>query len=445
MFKSRNWKIASVCAFIFILGGILMLGLSGCQESGPVAILFGSDAHVDVTDMDSSSMLRKVVKHAYEKEPELDAMVMVGDLVNNGTDEEYSTLMSILKDIKKDDTKFTACMGNHEWYKYGWGVNVLANAGMSEEMQSMFESYTKCGIKSDIKVKGIHIISVSPDNEMDVYHTREAYARKQIEAAAKEDPDKPIFFVAHKNVDHTVISTWNGADDSITGLAPDWSDEFKAFLAQYPQLIYISGHTHNSIKDSRSIYQEAYTHVNDGCMRYGEYLMVNISTDNVVTIHRMDAQNDQEIGDPWVIDIKAVKESKDNFKYGAARYEASAQLNFSQDAELSIDQITPNSVTVTFPTASGKDEVDCDYVMSYIFTITDKETGEKIDPNGTDDEWPEGHIRVWFDDYYGVFESNTRVFEGLSPNTSYTIEVYAINALDKPGNTIRTEFTTPAE
>ena len=294
--------------------------LADCGKAAPTAIMFGSDCHIDAADISSSEMFRNVISHAFKQVPKLDAVALAGDLVNNGAAEDYEAFNAVRESVIKKDTRFTACMGNHEWYKYGWGVDVLKNPGMKEEMQEDFRRFTGCDIESDITVNGIHIIAVSPDNEMDYYHTRESYVREHIQTAAKEDPNKPIFLIVHKNVDHTVIATFTEGSDSTESMAPDWSAEFKAFMAQYPQLIYISGHTHNSLKESGNIYQTSYTHINDGCMRSGEYLMVNISEKNVVVIHRMDAVNDREIGSPWVIDMKAVKESAYNSQQSPAQH-----------------------------------------------------------------------------------------------------------------------------
>ncbi len=306
-----NKKIpADTC--VPVRSSTLMSALSDCSKSKTIAIMFGSDCHIDAADESSFQMFKDVIAHAYKTEPGLTAIALAGDLVNNGTVEDYAAFQAAKSASVKTVTAFTACMGNHEWYMYGWGVDVLKNPGMKEEMQGNFTSFTGCKIESDITVNGIHIISASPDNEMDYYHTREEYLKKHIEAAAKEAPDKPIFLISHKNVDHTVIATYAEDTDSTESMAPDWSSDFKAFMARYPQLIYISGHTHNSLNDSGNLYQTSYTHINDGCMRAGEYLIANISENNVVFIHKMDAVNDKEIGKPWVIDIKALKKSKDN-------------------------------------------------------------------------------------------------------------------------------------
>lgn len=273
-------------------------------------IMFGSDCHVDAKDESSSHMLQKVIAHAYQTASRLDAIALAGDLVNNGTLEDYAAFQAVRRNVVKDNTAFTACMGNHEWYAYGWGVDVLKNPGMKEVMQEYFKNFTGCEIESDITVNGMHILGVSPDNEMDCYRNREEYLKERIQAAASENPDSPIFLIVHKNVDHTVSSTFDTASDNTEGMAPDWSEEFKAFMARYPQLIYISGHTHDSLKDPGSIYQAAYTHINDGCMRSGEYLIAEISQDHIVTLHKMDAENDREIGTPWVIDRKALKKGR---------------------------------------------------------------------------------------------------------------------------------------
>lgn len=443
MFKGKFVKITIIAAAIVLVAAALCIGLTGCatpKPQGTTTIVFGSDSHVSQSVED----LKKAVNKMYKLDKDLDAIAIVGDLVDNGTISEYLLFESTLRSEMKEETVFTACMGNHEWYKLGWGVDIAAN-GLTNEIRDEFQFYIGCKPESDVEVNGIHIIAVSPDNELDSYSSHEEYLKERIQNAAKENPDRPIFLICHKNVAHTVITTWFEGKEGALGFAPDWSQDFLDFMAEYPQLIYISGHTHNSVKDALSIYQDDYTHVNDGCMLNGEFLYTEISENNVVTIHRIDYLANEEVGEPWVIDIPAIKKDKANMKYTTeARYDASATLQFESD-ELVIEEVTPESVTVTYPTvAEAKDDVECNYLSSYIFTITEKATGKKIDTNGVSDQWVEGHYRIFADEYYGKMNSTNTTFEGLTPDTEYTIEVYPLNPLFKPGETISAEFKTPA-
>lgn len=70
---------------------------------------------------------------------------------------------------------------------------------------------------------------------------------------------KPIFVFGHRPIPSTV---WDGAQASNPGL--------KSNLADFPQVVYFSGHSHLNISDERSIHQESFTSVNEGSMSYEE-------------------------------------------------------------------------------------------------------------------------------------------------------------------------------
>lgn len=327
-------------------------------------------------------------------------------------------------------------MGNHEWYRMGWGSDIIAN-GLTKEYQEHFTKGTGQEITSDTVVNGIHIIAVAPDNEMDYYHSRENFIKRAVKAAAKEDPNKPIFLVLHKAAPYTVISSWDEASDTITGCAADWTEEFLEFLAQYPQIIYISGHTHAPIENPLSIHQKDYTSINDGSISNNQGLFVHVSEKNVVTVHRLNTLDGTSLGDPWVIDIPKVVESKENFTYGDKRYEASATLTFA-DPTFVLEAQGKDSVTITLPEASGEDEVGCGYPQYYVAQILDKSTKKYVPVE------PESEIT----NFYFYAENGKmdlkKEFTGLTPGTEYTLELHVVNPLFKPSETITFDFSTDA-
>ncbi len=69
----------------------------------------------------------------------------------------------------------------------------------------------------------------------------------------------PIFVVGHRPTANTV---YDGAQASNAALTSD--------LSGYPQAVYFSGHSHLHLNDERSIWQGAFTAVNDGSMSYTE-------------------------------------------------------------------------------------------------------------------------------------------------------------------------------
>lgn len=403
-------------------------------DAGSTTIAFGSDIHIGAAE-ERKDNFRSAFDTFYKMDPYLDAVAFAGDLVDNGYDNEYKVYSNIVKEKIKPDTAYTAVMGNHEWYRDGWGLDVIAN-GFTKKYQRYFTNGTGQAIASDRVVNGIHIIAVSPDNEMDYYHSREAFIRKAVKAAAAEDPNKPIFLVAHKPAAYTVVSSWDDASGTTAGCAPDWTPEFSAFLAQYPQIIYISGHSHDTIKNPLSIHQKDFTSINDGSIASGEGLFVHVSEDNLVTVFRLNTADGAYLADPWVIDIPKVVESKDNFTYGDKRYEASATLEFKNPAFV-LESRGRDRVTISLPEATGEDEVGCGYPQYYIAQILDKKENTYVPkPDSTETKY-----------YFYVDDGKIdlrKEFKGLTPGTDYVLQLYAINPLFKPSETITFDFSTRA-
>ena len=443
MVKSKVLKKV-VCASAFaVLGVCIMLGFAGCNKKpekdakwAGTTIAVGSDVHIGAAP-ERIEYFRSAFDTFYAMDPALDAVVFNGDVVDNGFDEEYKQYSDIVNEKKKEWTTYVATMGNHEWYRGGWGVDIIAN-GFTKEYQKAFVDGTGQPIQSDTVVNGIHIIAVAPDNEMDYYHSREVFIKRSVRAAAKEDPNKPIFLVVHKPVAYTVINSWDDATGGTTEYAPDWTDSFMEFLAQYPQIVYISGHTHDSVSEPLSIYQENFTSVNDGCIGNGDGLFIHVSNENVVTIHRLNTLDGSELGEPWVIDIPKVIESKDNFTYDKKRYDASATLTFP-DPTFVLNEQGTDSVTITLPRATGEDEIGCGYALEYLVQILDKSTNTYV-PVSPD--YP--GTRFGFFTKKGEINLDKQ-FTGLTPGTDYTLELFAVNALYKPSETITFDFSTLAE
>ncbi len=81
-------------------------------------------------------------------------------------------------------------------------------------------------------------------------------------AELSAEPDalsKPVFVIGHRPTSKTVHE---GAQSSNPTLSDD--------LAEHPQVVYFSGHSHLNLFDERSIWQGGFTAVNDGSMSYTE-------------------------------------------------------------------------------------------------------------------------------------------------------------------------------
>ena len=87
---------------------------------------------------------------------------------------------------------------------------------------------------------------------------------------------------------------------------------------------------------------------------------------------------------------------------------------------------------------SGEDEVGCGYPLYYFVQILNKTTNEYVPVE------PESTItKHCFRTQNGEIDLK-REFAGLTPGTEYTLELYAVNPLFKPSETITFDFSTSA-
>ena len=100
-------------------------------------------------------------------------------------------------------------------------------------------------------LNGYHFIGLSPVNgsmKDDAYEGKLEWAEEEIQKAIAAAPDRPVFVITHNNPKDTVYTSDDYGDSKLDAL-----------FAKYPQVISISGHTHASILDERSISCLLYT------------------------------------------------------------------------------------------------------------------------------------------------------------------------------------------
>ncbi len=135
-------------------------------------------------------------------------------------------------------------MGNHDtWWNTDWKDTKPKARNFTGVINQSPWSHTV--------VNGYHFIATSPDGT----ENTEGYSQdvinwldKQIQEAINEDSSKPVFVITHHNPQYTVY----GSDE--------WYDnKLDPLFSKYEQVVSISGHSHYSIMDERSIYQNNYT------------------------------------------------------------------------------------------------------------------------------------------------------------------------------------------
>lgn len=264
------------------------------REEGFLPILrfaITSDVHVRSTknDYGSKEKLVRFIGSAYEYSESqkdyrnLDGLFIVGDFTQDGKTAEYNIVTEQLNRMVDAETTVGITMGNHEFHAYGSGNDRFTpeNIAKSTERFKTALGY-ECEDWHKV-INGYHFISIANDS----YETRNffndetiAWLRSEIEAAMADDAsaDKPIFVMNHEGPMSSVRGFTSG-DPKLTEL-----------LKSYPRVVDFSGHTHRSILDPQSIWQDGFTAIGTGGLAYLGYNLAGHPTyDNAaVTAYDMD-------------------------------------------------------------------------------------------------------------------------------------------------------------
>lgn len=176
----------------------------------------------------------------------LDALVLVGDITENATDQEYTAMYDYLADAKVD--YYITATGNHDVRLNSYSVseakfvnftNALnSNKGNSLTVDKMYYSYTIKGYK--FIVMGTEETqleeAVISQNQLDWLDS---------ELAASTKKGQPVFVILHQVLKdtHGLPDTW-GSSISTAGTVGKQSDKIKNILNKYENVIMISGHLH---------------------------------------------------------------------------------------------------------------------------------------------------------------------------------------------------------
>ncbi|CAH0343816.1 metallophosphoesterase [Bacillus sp. CECT 9360] len=373
-----------------------------------------SDVHIEKSGTMDLQKFEAALNQLNEQAPNQDAFVVVGDLTNNGFQEEYDRFFSLYNAKKQPKASSLFTIGNHDYWN-----------GLSEEnAQKRFLTETEMeSIHYHKKIKGYHFIILAPENGVtEGYYSKEqiAWLDKQLKQAENDDPKKPIFVFLHQPMKDTVFgSEWGTVTNR---------DLLYNTLKNYPQSINFSGHTHYPLDDPRTIHQKDFTSVGTSSVSYmwteAGYLqgelppghesisqgLVVEAYKNKVVIKRRDFHNNDWTGKPWEIKYPF---KTNTFKFTDTRDQI--KPSFPKKADISIveNKTTSTSTAIKFTQAT-----DNLLLHSYKVTAKEKETGKIAKEFKA------------FSEYYNdpIPNQLTLPVEGLKADTTYVFEVMALDA-----------------
>lgn len=415
-----------------------------------------SDVHIrnDTDKITGHEQLAKLYETAYaytESHPvynKLDAIFFNGDNTQGGSEQQQTYFFNYLKEHTREGTYALATMGNHEFKATGQNYNDIAGATEKFLEYSGYET-----TDTRFELGGYQFIAFAPDKytkAKNLYfsQTKLDWLKQELDAAVAATPDRPIFVLQHMPPYNTMKgSHGTAADKGLTEV-----------LANYPQVINFSGHTHCTISDPRIIWQDDFTAINSGGLAYlnmaimngtndedggraideeggwigvsedsavrnaGMYYIVEVDANHAVRVLTYNMFTESLYGEPFILDSI----DPADFVYTDARREKAVQPVFPVDAKLQLRSNHYKNLQFAIPQAICKDVVQSYRVE--VYQGTEKiQTLYRLSGANYGDAAPET-VNVYVKD--------------LSPNTSYTVKVYATSSYNLDSEPLAMTVTT---
>jgi len=283
---SRRNFLAGAAAF----GGMAAFRVqAGTYSTGTPNIRVGivSDPHVRVegtTGNVCGYSGDETLKHAFEyfRDQRCDAVLSSGDFADYGKISEWELVAKDWFEVFPDNKGLDGntverifVFGNHdweyylkngdEWSQYAYGAtqeadvlkNIMRGDYVNIWKRLWGEDFSRVFMKDvkGYKFIGAHWMGESNANGLVRYQPTSEFVNAH---RAELPTDKPFFYVQHPHPYQTVFSGTNFHDNGATAAA----------FSGFGNLIAITGHSHYSITDPRSVWQGDFTAVNAGCLRW---------------------------------------------------------------------------------------------------------------------------------------------------------------------------------
>jgi len=406
-------------------------------------IVVGSDIHIG--DVNATPKLENAYK-AIGKLGGADALILAGDLTDNGRVAQFEELQRIISENSKELTVeidgFTgtgagesapvdttiAMLGNHEFYDSD--TETTYSRFRSIVGQELDKLYWIGGKVPLIK------LSMTSSGYFENYKDKHDFlenALKEVEATGWKGH---IFVISHMGVMDTMVGA-PSADDN------PYLDKTVELMAKYPQIIHVSGHSHQVSMNPAFVDQSAgFTCMTDGILAedYNEEvefgsaaIIFDVKSDGTTEFHRVDFQNARLLFDDeeWVLDAS---DKPEDFIYYSTKAKANASAHpentytlksqaptFPDDAWIKVKDLGNNdAIEVTFSsTAIPASDMNHDYIRRYrVRAIPEgNDNAETITVYAQNDAYKPADDRA---------SEMTVTLTGLEWNTNYKVEVRAM-------------------
>lgn len=361
-----------------------------------------SDAHIPNIETIEKNLYNTLMEL---KKREVDLIIFAGDICDQNKKWAYDMYEMIFNCVYgKDRPAILAISGNHDLWRRVHVCDATA-------IENLKKYNNQADVNTHLVINGVHFIGVTSypyfegkDTENPVakvssqrgdYEYIKEWLETEVEKAC-EASDNPVFVVSHFPPKNTLP----GSYEKVT----DGNETLNEIFKKYPQIVSISGHTHFSLADNRSIHQRDFTSINAGSLHCVGCTQVEVPQDGTmksfigleklpadayrkfpaflygevneseVKIERLFCNTGKKCGEDWTIPYPIKKES---FVYTDSLFETAKGISFGKDDFVKVfymdekDYVSFNTICYAVVKVPAVQE----RIVGYKCIITNKNTG----------------------------------------------------------------------
>ena len=230
-----------------------------------------SDTHITLDYQPYVDRVQNMFEDIAEFCPDNDAIIVNGDITNNGTQEQYEKFAELAQAsgfAYPDD--FMLVIGNHDQYDSTEGADEVSNltdafreqAGISDQVHPYYER----------TINGVHLIAMGPDSFPDDNWAHFGISSEEVDWVDElidedERNEKLSLVFMHEPLYFTVRNTEPGDFGHEWSLSDEDNDYLHECLRKHPNVIFFTGHTH-ALPDTVQLEDQEPLYVGTGSIAY---------------------------------------------------------------------------------------------------------------------------------------------------------------------------------
>ena len=370
----------------------------------------------------------------YFKKHDIDLIIIAGDITNNGRLLNLIYFKKIFYSVFNENSKprVISLMGNHDYFDLNF-----TNSENQKKFYKVINSYPN----SHYIINGYHFIFWSQDNYLinERGITNYTWIKNNLDKARQNLKKKadPIFVITHIPPKLTVYGS-----ETIWG-----HDGIYNFLKDYHEVICISGHSHYSLRNTRSIWQKDFTVVNTQSISYVDLDNYFI---NAINVRRESARDCESMG------LIAHLTNK-NIIFDRVRFlteeimEEKWKINFPiniKEFEYTLEKLNKKEVPVfQNKTIKIEEKMENNFLNYYIvfnaaahseYVYKYKIVLKSFMNKGIK------KVLYYYSDYYKNKKERKKIMKFKLPNINpgmYNVEIYAIDSFDNISQPLKSEIS----